>query len=403
MAQSLTEIAQSLKDSNKKVQLIYAFNGTGKTRLSREFKELIAPKNPEIEEEESKVKIMYYNAFTEDLFYWDNDLDNDVDRKLKIQLNAYTNWILVEQGQEPNITTHFQRYTSDKLTPHFNEEYTIRDQDNRDVKIPAYSEVRFSFERGNDEPSEFVKISKGEESCFIWSVFYSLLEQTINVLNVAEEADRETNQFNDLQYVFIDDPVSSLDDTHLIELAVNIAELIKSNQSDLKFVITTHNPLFYNVLFNEFNNADSSSGYKVKHCAKRRFEKLEDGTFLLSDQSSDSPFSYHLFLLSELDKAILPSGNIQKYHFSFLRNVLEKMSTFLGYNKWRDLLPEESREAYYNRIINLSSHGKFSGEETSIIHDNDKRVLEYLVKQIKTNYRFKSNNDQIVEVHNATV
>ena len=27
-----------------KVQLIYAFNGTGKTRLSREFKELVAPK-----------------------------------------------------------------------------------------------------------------------------------------------------------------------------------------------------------------------------------------------------------------------------------------------------------------------------------------------------------------------
>lgn len=365
MAQSLTEIAQSLKDSNKKVQLIYAFNGTGKTRLSREFKELIAPKNPESDEEESKVKIMYYNAFTEDLFYWDNDLDNDVDRKLKIQLNAYTKWVLVEQGQEPNITTHFQRYTSDKLTPHFNEDF---------------SEVRFSFERGDDSGSDFVKISKGEESCFIWSVFYSLLEQTINVLNVAEEADRETNQFNDLQYVFIDDPVSSLDDTHLIELAVNIAELIKSNQSDLKFVITTHNPLFYNVLFNEFNNADSSSGYKVKHCAKRRFEKLEDGTFLLSDQSSDSPFSYHLFLLSELDKAILPSGNIQKYHFNFLRNVLEKMSTFLGYNKWRDLLPEESREAYYNRIINLSSHGKFSGEETSIIHDNDKRVFRIFSK-----------------------
>jgi len=397
MAQSLTEIAQSLKDANKKVQLIYAFNGTGKTRLSREFKKLISPKNPENEEEETGIKMMYYNAFTEDLFYWDNDLDNDVDRKLKIQPNAYTNWVLIEQGQEPNITTHFQRYTSDKLTPHFNEEYTIKGQDNRGVTIPAYSEVRFSFERGNDEPSEFVKISKGEESCFVWSVFYSLLEQTINVLNVAEEADRETDQFNDLQYVFIDDPVSSLDDTHLIELAVNIAELIKSNQSDLKFIITTHNPLFYNVLFNEFNNADSNSGYKVKHCAKRRFEKLADGTFLLSDQSSDSPFSYHLFLLSELDKAILPSGNIQKYHFNFLRNILEKMSTFLGYNKWRDLLPEESREAYYNRIINLSSHGKFSGEETSIIHDNDKRVLEYLVTQIKTNYRFKSNNNQIVE------
>lgn len=457
MAQSLIEIAQSLKDANKKVQLIYAFNGTGKTRLSLEFKELIAPKNTENEdeEEETKIKILYYNAFTEDLFFWDNDLDNDIDRKLKIQPNAYTKWILQDQGQEPNISAHFQRYTSDKLTPNFNEEYTIKDQDNRDVKIPAYSEVRFSFERGNDEPSEFVKISKGEESCFIWSVFYSLLQEAIETLiplgeaqeeikslgNIADLKNKEAKKaeslakkkaneenekkvdilkneaevanielstareklknlgglFNNLEYVFIDDPVSSLDDNHLIELAVNIAELVKSSNSQLKFIITTHNPLFYNVLFNEFNNADSSYGYKVNHCAKKRFEKLADGTFFLSNQSSDSPFSYHLFLLSELDKAILPSGNIQKYHFNFLRNVLEKMSTFLGYNKWRDLLPEESREAYYNRIINLSSHGKFSGEEISIINDNDKRVLEYLVNQIKTNYRFKSNNNQIVE------
>ncbi|WP_288457724.1 AAA family ATPase [uncultured Chryseobacterium sp.] len=402
MAQSLAEIAQSLKDTNKKVQLIYAFNGTGKTRLSREFKELIAPKNPEVEEE-SGIKILYYNAFTEDLFFWDNDLKNDTDRHLKIQPNNYTSWVLVEQGQEPNIAKHFQRYTNDKLTPRFNEQYTTKDKDNNDITVPAFSEVRFSFERGDDTGSEFVKISKGEESCFIWSIFYSLLEQTITVLNVAEEEDRETDQFNDLQYVFIDDPVSSLDDNHLIELAVNIAELIKSSQSELKFIITTHNPLFYNVLFNEFNNADSGSGYKVRHCAKKRFEKLEDGTFLINDQPSDSPFSYHLFLLSELEKAIHPSGTVQKYHFNFLRNILEKMSTFLGYNKWRDLLPEESREAYYNRIINLSSHGKFSGEEISIINENDKKVLGYLVNQIKTNFRFKAFNNQIEEEQDATV
>jgi hypothetical protein len=163
MGQTLKQIAQTLEASNKKVQLIYAFNGSGKTRLSRDFKELVAPKNPDAEEE-SKIKIMYYNAFTEDLFYWDNDLDYDTNRKLIIQPNNYTNWVLVEQGQEPNITRHFQRYTNEKLTPNFNEQYTIKDKYNNDVIVPAYSEVRFSFQRGNDETPEFVKISKGEES-----------------------------------------------------------------------------------------------------------------------------------------------------------------------------------------------------------------------------------------------
>ena len=47
MSKTLAEIAQQLKDANKKVQLVYAFNGTGKTRLSRKFKELIAPKEDE--------------------------------------------------------------------------------------------------------------------------------------------------------------------------------------------------------------------------------------------------------------------------------------------------------------------------------------------------------------------
>ena len=44
MGKTLTEIAQELKNSPKKVQLIYAFNGVGKTRLSRAFKELVSPK-----------------------------------------------------------------------------------------------------------------------------------------------------------------------------------------------------------------------------------------------------------------------------------------------------------------------------------------------------------------------
>ena len=395
MAHSLSDIAQKLKNADKKVkvQLIYAFNGSGKTRLSREFKELIAPKNPASQEgeEESKIKVMYYNAFTEDLFYWDNDLDNDLDRKLKIQPNGYTDWVLLEQGQEPNITANFQRYTNDKLTPKF---------------IDDFSEVRFSFERGNEELSEFVKISKGEESCFIWSIFYSLLEQAINVLNVAEVADRETNRFNDLEYVFIDDPVSSLDDNHLIEMAVNIAELIKSSQSeDLKFIVTTHNPLFYNVLFNEFNNSDLRYGYKPRNCIKWRLEKLDDGTFDIHPQGKDSPFAYHLFLLNELEKVSV-SGDIQKYHFNFLRNILEKTSTFLGYYEWKKLLPDDAegaREGYYKRILELSSHSKISSEEVSALTTQEKDVLKHLVEEIKKMYKFKLNNYQPVTEEDVTV
>ncbi len=396
MGQTLTEIAQTLRDADKKVQLIYAFNGTGKTRLSREFKELIAPKEVEEEApEDSGVKMLYYNAFTEDLFFWDNDLDADKNRKLIIRPNDFTNWVLRDEGQGNNIITHFQRYTNDKLTPYFNEQYTTKDKDGNDITVKAYSEITFSIEGGNEQKIENIKISKGEESCLIWCVFYSLLEQVIEVFNDAIKNESEPDKFKKLEYVFIDDPVSSLDDNHLIELAVNIAELIKSSKSDLKFIITTHNPLFYNVLFNEFDHQDSRYGFKVKHSKKRRLEKLDDGTFLLED-AKDYPFSYHLFLLSELEKVTV-SGEIQKYHFNFLRNILEKTSTFLGYGKWEMLLPEESRSAYYSRILNLSSHSKHHGEEISVVEENDKRVLRFLVNEvIIPTYHFKSsiNNNE---------
>lgn len=382
MGRSLTEIAQELINSNKKAQLIYAFNGTGKTRLSREFKELVDPKN-EAEEGAglSSKKILYYSAFTEDLFYWDNDLQYDLEPKLKIHSNAFTEWVFTEQGQEPNVIRHFQHYTDERLTPLFNAQYTTKDSDKKDIIIPAFSEVTFSYQRGNDEHSNNIKISKGEESCFIWSVFYSLLEEVVEVLNVADPIDRVTNKFDNLEYVFIDDPVSSLDDNHLIELAVNLAQLIKESKSDLKFVITTHNPLFYNVLHNEFKKATFKKYF---------LKKEEDGQYSLTDQPNDAPFSYHLFLKAEIEKAI-QTGQIQKYHFNFLRNILEKTSTFLGYENWGELLPKmEDGKAnpYESRIINISSHSKHSAEEIVELTENDKRVLAYLLKEIKKNHKF---------------
>ncbi len=378
MGQSLNQIAQNLKGATHirqavaqrvldvKVQLIYAFNGTGKTRLSREFKKLIAHREIVADEQEQNglfEKILYYNAFTEDLFYWNND-----EVKLKIQNNSFTNWILRDEGQDQNIISRFQRYTNDKLTPHFNESFT---------------EIQFSFQRGNDELLENVKISKGEESCFIWSVFYALLDQVIDVLNVAEISERSTDKFNELEWAFIDDPVSSLDENHLIELAVDIAKLIKRSSSNIKFVITTHNPLFYNVLHNELRN----ERYK-----KYLLKILDDGTFELVNQPHDSPFSYHLFLKSEIKKAI-ESGQLSKYHFNFLRNILEKTSTFLGHQNWGDLLPERTpgeRDGYLSRIINISSHSSNANEEVFDITENDKRVLGYLMDNTEIFEFFKS-------------
>lgn len=384
MGRSLNEIAKQLRDTDKKVQLIYAFNGVGKTRLSREFKELISPKNPDDELEDTKIKVLYYNAFTEDLFYWDNDLDTDSNRKLKIQPNGFTDWILKEQGQERNIVTHFQHYTNDKLTPRFNEEYIVKDTNGKDITIKAYSEIVFSVESGNDEKIENVKISKGEESCLIWCVFYSMLRQIVEILNISESNERETDQFNDLKYVFIDDPVSSLDENHLIELAVNLGGLIKRT-TGLKFIISTHNPLFFNVLFNE-------TGGKACYM----FHKNEDGSYDLQEKNGDSnkSFSYHHYLIQVLQDAI-DNNNIQKYHFMLLRNLYEKTANFLGYPQWSKLLPDE-QTAYYNRIIQFTSHSTLSNEVVPEPTEPEKNTLKVLLRHlIDQNYYKEEQNGTI--------
>lgn len=366
-----TKVIEEVKPVPK-VQLIYAFNGTGKTRLSRELKELISPKLEEREVDDgmdkfdlSRNKILYYNAFTEDLFFWDNDLAGDAEPKLRIQPNSYTDWLLAllkDLGQDGNIAKYFQRYTSDKLTPHFSE---------------TFAEVSFSMERGNNERSEYIKISKGEESNFIWSVFYALLDQVVAVLNITELDDRETRQFDQLEYVFIDDPVSSLDDNHLIELAVNLAGLIRSSQSELKFVITTHSPLFYNVLFNELNN---------KICYM--LEGLQDGTFALTEKPGDSnkSFSYHLHLKQTIEQAIA-EGRVERYHFTLLRNLYEKTASFLGYPRWSELLPDD-KSLYLSRVINFTSHSTLSNETIAEPKPEEKAMVKLLLDHLQNTYGF---------------
>lgn len=380
MSKSLSEIAQQLAKSNKKVQLIYAFNGTGKTRLSRKFKEHITPKKSTDDDglEPTRAKILYYNAFTEDLFYWDNDLEQDSDPKLKIQPNDFTSWIFKEQGQDRNTITNFQHYTSKKLTPRFNEEYIVEDKNGEKSKIDGFSEVTFSIEHGDDESIENIKISKGEESNFIWSIFYTLLEQVINVLNVAESEDRETDQFDQLEYILIDDPVSSLDENHLIELAVNLAKLIRSSESNLKFVVSTHNPLFYNVFYNEVN---ARSGHILR--------KNEDGTFELEEKKGDSnhSFTYHLYLKRTIEQAI-ERNEIEKYHFTLLRNLYEKTAGFLGYPRWSELLPDD-KKTYFNRIIQFTSHSTLSNEAVAEPSEPEKQTVKFLLNDLVSRYNFR--------------
>lgn len=390
MSKTLEEIAADLRAANKKVQLIYAFNGTGKTRLSRAMKELIAPK-VEGEAEPARNKILYYSAFTEDLFFWNNDLAEDREYKLLIQPNSFTDWVLVDQGQEVNITRVFQHYSKASLTPTFNQAYIRNNQDGTQTEVKAFSEVTFTIETGDDATTGAFKISKGEESTFIWSLFYALLETALAELNIAEPEARGTDQFNALEYVFIDDPVTSLDENHLIELAVNLAALITTAPAHLRFVITTHSPLFYNVLHNELGLKKSPA---KQGCYL--LERLADGGFTLSNKYGDAnkSFSYHLHLRRILEEAIA-QDKIERYHFTLLRNLYEKTAGFLGHGHWGDLLntAQGSKDAYL-RVINTFSHSSLSTEQIADPTPQEKQTVKFLLEHLIDNYGYWKQDAQ---------
>ena len=101
---SLYRLAQRFRDdlNNKDFVLFFAYNGTGKTRLSMEFKE------------QGKRNIdrdtLYFNAYTEDLFHWDNDLDNDAQRVLTFNSNSKFFDGFKELALEEKIFAYLERY-----------------------------------------------------------------------------------------------------------------------------------------------------------------------------------------------------------------------------------------------------------------------------------------------------
>lgn len=355
---SLAEIAQKIKDSNKKVTLLYAFNATGKTRLSMEFKDLVnEPKDDEVIKH-----VVYYNAFTEDLFSWDNDLENDNKRKLKINKDSSFIELIERQGKENEIAERFKEFTSSKIEPNIN---------------TSTGEITFSLPTGDEEAVENIKISKGEESVFIWTVFFVLLETIIAELNIDEINDRSTDEFNTIQYIFIDDPISSLDDNHAIDIALELKGVIGfSKNENLHFIISTHHSLFYNVLHTELPKAK-----------KFWLSRNKDKYSIVELKNNETPFGYHLMLKEELKRAI-KNNAIKRYHFNLMRNMLEKTAHFLGYNSWKDLINEEDKDSYIKRI-NLYSHSNHSALEVKELEQHEKEFLKRIYEKFILEYKWK--------------
>lgn len=374
---SLKTLARKLRDDlgGADLILLYAYNRTGKTRLSMEFKD--EGKRKTGKSQTRVANTLYFNAYTEDLFNWDNDLENDAARGLRINQASRFFDGFKNEPLEPTIDEYLRRYAD------FDFDFTFEEvqQGKESFSRPVF--VKFS--KGGES---HIKISRGEQNIFIWCVFVAICEQLL----------KYPDTYSAVKYIYIDDPISSLDDNNAIAIACDLAKLLRRMASrkgangtpaPIKLVFSSHHALFFNVMCNEIGRAKEDEP-KVAH--KRYFlhRPNGDGVYTLR-ATEDTPFFHHVASLAELQIAATPgAGKLYTFHFNALRSIMEKTASFFGHSDISFCLKALNEEdiALYNRALNLLSHGKYAIHEPTEMGEDNKELFRRILKDFTTEFRF---------------
>jgi len=358
---SLEALAVHLRHEleQKKFILLYAYNGTGKTRLSMAFKD--------IGRQDDARDTLYFNAFTEDLFTWDNDLEGDSERVLNINTASRFFVGLAEMEMDTRIRPLLSRYAD------------------FDFKIDTSNgTISFSRQittgRGEDVTTERVdniKISRGEENIFIWCFFLAAVQLRLD--------DDGTGPYNWVKHIYIDDPISSLDEHNAIVVANHLAQLYRESQNLISTVISTHHNLFFNVLHYEFKNhfRGKASQYVLS-------QERATGGYVMRYQKGDTPSFHHVAALAELHR-VAQGETIHTYHFNMLRVVLEKTALFHGFGHFSACIKKDQDDAdgiLHQRFVDLLSHGKYALFEPSEMGNETKAYFRKILNDFLERYPF---------------
>lgn len=360
---NLRTLARKLRDDLGGVDLIllYAYNRTGKTRLSMEFKDEGKRKN------NGNADTLYFNAFTEDLFTWRNDFDGDSVRYLRLNPDSTFFNGLNDLALDETVAGFLSCYADFEF----------------DIDYVAWT---ISFRKG---AAENIKISRGEQNIFIWCLFMAICERMLDG-HVSYQSNK---------YLYIDDPISSLDDNNAIAVACDLAQLLRRAASrkdqngapaPIKVVFSSHHALFFNVMCNEIGRAKEGEP-KVTH--KRYFVHRPngDGAYTLR-ATEDTPFFHHVASLAELRLAADPStGRLYTFHFNALRSIMEKTASFFGHadiSFCLKALDNEEDRALYNRALNLLSHGKYAIHEPTEMGEDNKELFRRILEDFTTKFQF---------------
>ncbi len=364
-----TKLRDDLSPNDSHFLLLYAHNGIGKTRLSKVFKNL-GKRNDTRD-------TLYFNAYTEDLFTWENDLENDREYYLKINSKSVFCKAFKELSIDDKVRNHYSKYT--EIYPNFlYEKNEITQEDDWKVLFSKtdYRKIRGSFQ---EKIAENIKISRGEENIFIWCVFLAIVE-----LAIAED-----EAYNWVKYIYVDDPISSLDENNAIMIAADLANILKKSEGKIKCIISSHHTLFFNVMCHELS--------KVKKYFLNYHKKEKQYSLRITD---DIPFFHHVAMIATIKKAI-ENDELYTYHFNILRTLLEKSANFHGFKQFSECLnlgQSDEEIALHSRYVNLLSHGGYSLFEPAVMLSENKEHFKNIFENFMQKYPFNPEIFEIEEV-----
>lgn len=365
---------------SKDFLLIHAYNGTGKTRLSMEFKnkgKSIGRRNGT-----GKGDTLYFNAFTEDLFSWDNDLEDDIDRKLRLNKDSKFFNVFDEQiDLENKIRVHLTKYAD------FNFKIQYERVNEEEIRTVCFSRNELFKPRGHLEEStrtvDNIKVSRGEENLFIWCTFLAICELAID----GQEG------YDWVNYIYIDDPISSLDENNVIAIASDLANLLREAQGIVKVVISTHHGLFFNIMNNELKKHNHKCYFLYKNKPTNEYQLQSTG---------DTPFFYHVAMLKELHEAANANpSRLYTYHFNILRSIMEKTASFFGAEDFSFCIKDIDNDALFSRALNLMSHGQYSVYDPRKMLPDNQNLFRIILNAFLERYPFQLPN--IGEVVQSTI
>ena len=352
---TIEDIASELSEDAANVQLLYAFNSVGKTRLSVAYKN--ATKN-----ENGTHAGIYYNAYSEDLFVWNNDIEHgETDIRLTVLPSSISR--LHADLNELDIHAKLKPYR-----PSFDFRFVMHPDAEKGIES-------ISFFPAGTQPGDVpaMKISRGEERVFVWCFFLAMME-------VEGWADRQS------RHIFIDDPVSSLDDHNIFVTASTLYDLIEKHYRERKIIIATHHVGLFSILSDWLTKGEKKDRYKSK--TKASILSAKHGEVSLESHKSDV-FLYHLRVLQLLEQA-RQENNVRAYHLSLLRQLLESVSSFLGVGRISYALErigfEDAEEIA--RIVNVLAHKNVYYYESDLLVPDSLALFDEIYEKLNKRYVF---------------